>query len=130
MSDRLALANAIEQSKAERVASAQAATVMHTGAEQPPDTRMAELMQEALDALRRTLERVEWQGDQAEAKVAAAEARADAERQRAEDLRAQIDALRDRVVAMREQLADAHAALQAAETAGARAERAERDKER
>jgi hypothetical protein len=77
---------------------------------------MIELMQEALAALRGSIERVERQGDQAEARAAAAEAHA--------------AALRDHVAAMREQLADAHAALQAAAEAGARTERAERDKQR
>jgi hypothetical protein len=77
---------------------------------------MIALMQEALAALRGTIERVEWQGDQAEARAVAAEARA--------------DALRDHVIAMREQLADAHAALQAAAAADARTERAEHDKRR
>ena len=59
---------------------------MHTGAErpsgQPSDASMIELMQEALDALRRTIERVERQGDQAEARATAAEARAEALRDR------------------------------------------------
>jgi chromosome segregation ATPase len=46
------------------------------------------------------------------------------------DERARADALRDRLTTMQEQLADAHAALQAAESADARAVRAEQDKER
>jgi hypothetical protein len=93
---------------------------MPTEAERPTgpasDASMIELMQEALAALRGTIERVEWQGAQVEARAAAAEARA--------------DALRDHVTAMREQLADAHAALQAAAVADARTERAEQDKRR
>ena len=44
--------------------------------------------------------------------------------------RARADVLHDRLTTMQEQLADAHAALQAAESADARAVRAEQDKER
>jgi hypothetical protein len=51
---------------------------------------MIELMQQALDALRRTIERVERQGDQAEARATTAEAGADAEQRRATDLQPQI----------------------------------------
>jgi hypothetical protein len=69
---------------------------------------MIALMQEVLAALRGTIERVEWQGAQVEARAAAAEARA--------------DALCDHVTAMREQLADAHAGLQAAAAVDARTE--------
>jgi hypothetical protein len=69
---------------------------------------MIELMQEALAALRGTIERVEWQGAQAEARAAAADARTEraeqdkrraevalsAERARADALRSTIDELK------------------------------------
>ena len=85
----------------------------------------------------------EKRADQAETRADQAEIRADraeqalaGERRRADRAeaardveRAGADALRDRLHGMQEQLADAHAALQAAATADARTERAERDKE-
>jgi hypothetical protein len=85
---------------------------MPTEAERPSgpalDASMIELMQEALAALRGTIERVEWQGAQAEARAAAADARTEraeqdkrraevalsAERARADVLRSTIDELK------------------------------------
>ena len=65
----------------------------------------------------------------ADRRADAAEARADRAEQGRDGERARADALRDRLTTMQEQLADAHAALQAAESADARAVRAEQDKE-
>ena len=77
----------------------------------------------AVSALREQLATADRRADAAEARADRAELGRDGERARA-------DALRDRLTTMQEQLADAHAALQAAESADARAVRAEQDKER
>ena len=81
-------------------------------------------------------DRAEIRADQAETRADRAEQALAGERNRADRAeaagdvgRAGADALRDRLHGMQEQLADAHAALQAAATAEARIERAERDKE-
>ena len=84
---------------------------------------MARLAAGALAALEDAIARLHEQLDVANARAERAEVDRAEERQRADDLR-------DRLTAMQEQLADAHAALQAAESADARAVRAEQDKER
>jgi hypothetical protein len=78
---------------------------MPAEAERPPgqasDASMIALMQQALDALRGTIERLERQADQAEARAAAADARAERAEQDKRRAEAALSAERARADALR-----------------------------